>query len=977
MSDPRPSPVSDSNATDPSEMPTETVVDGQARAAAEPESLQRGSHVGRYVILYRLGRGGMGVVYAAYDPQLDRKIAIKVMQNRGGRRDLRQSRGRMLREAQMLAKLSHPNVVAIHDVGIVDEQVFVAMDYLEGQTLRRWVKAQERSINEIVAAYVQAGDGLAAAHRADIVHRDFKPDNAIIDRDGRVFVLDFGLARARGDSGEHPVLVRRADGAVAAASSPATLDETRIGAQGTPAYMSPEQHLGERAGPASDQFSFCVSLYEALFGRLPFEGEHHTALALNVIQGRIRDPPRHTKAPARLRRLLWRGLSVGPENRYPSLDALLSDLRSHSHRRRRGWVAGMGLLFAGGAAWFYGESTQTDEPCTDGRRRLAGIWDAARREAVGQAFAASSRHHAERTLESVTRVLDDYADDWISAWTDACRATLVRHEQSDELMDLRMACMRRRSDELRALSRVLAESDDEVVDRALTAAEALPDLAPCADAVALRERSSLPDDPEARTRIEEQHTALAEAAALEHAGKLDEARAIARSVVEQARRLEHAPLLAEGLHQLGEILEAAADPDSASDALHEAAVQAEIARDDLLLARVRVLLVMVDGDRLGRSEQGRLWAELARATLTRIGGHVGLEATLENNLAFVIEADSRPEMVLERRRRALRLFEELEDGSELRRATLLANLAGTLADLHRFEEALERARAAHAIWNRILGPAHGKTAIGLSTIGLVHDLQGNAHEALKWYERAYEALERALGPDNLRSAAVLNNIAITSFRLGDSARGEATFRKVLAIRKAALGEKHPDVASAYANLAASLPGDRVGEALEYHQKALDLRRQLFDADHPSIADSLDGVANALERLGRHAEALKLRIEALEIQQKVYGHDHGQLVVPLANMAHNRIVLNDLATALAEAERGVAIAERHEVRDDVRAFARAVLAKVLTRRAEDPDRVRTLFDQALRELHDLPARTERKLLDEVARTHGWPEVSTPE
>jgi eukaryotic-like serine/threonine-protein kinase len=953
------SPVgSDADDVEPPADPTEV-------RPSEPEGLESGAHVGRYVVLYRLGRGGMGIVYAAYDPQLDRKVAIKVLRKRRRGRDVQDGQERMLREAQLLAKLSHPNVVAIHDVGIIGEQLFVAMEYIEGQTLRRWLQATERAPKAIVEAFAQAADGLAAAHRAGIVHQDFKPDNAIIDPSGRVHVLDFGLARVRGNSDKQAVVVRRVEGGVEPVSDPYTPSKTKVGMLGTPGYMSPEQHLGEPAGPASDQFSLCVALYEACHGRLPFAGSDHAELALNVTSGRIREPPRHAKPiPAPLRRLIWKGLSVEPAERFPSMEALAAELRRAPAPGRLAWIAG-GVLLVGTGAWWSTQDRQAG-PCSDGSRALGEAWDTRRRDAVTQVFEASRRRHASRTLTSITSKLDDWSNAWVTAWTDACEATHVRHEQSDELLDLRMTCLRRGLDELDALTSLLAEADDEVVDRASMAVDALPDLRPCADAVALRERFPLPDDAAAQARIGDLQTLLAQVGALWHAGKNDSARRAAKRLLERARELNHPPLLAEALFQQGEILEGAAEPEAASRTLREAAGHAEIARDDRLLANIRVLLILVDGDRLGKSEQGRLWADLARATLIRLGGDPEIESTLENNLAFVVELDAPPQVVLEHRKRALELFDGSPNPRELHRATLVANLAGTLADVGRFDEALRHAEEAYAIWERILGPDHRKTAIGLSTIGLVHDFAGNRQEALTWYERALEGLERALGPDNLHATDVLNNLAIAAYQLGDEGRGEAAFRKVLAIREKALGHDHPDVASAHGNLASSLARRSPEEALHHHRVALDIRKRVFGPNHVAVAGSLAGIANVLEAMEQHEEALALRLEAIEIEQALHGQTSVGLVLPLANLAHNRLLLGQREKAQADAQRALDLATMHQIKDDIRAFARIVLAKVLAVRDRDPDRVRTLVEEALTELGDLPAPDERRLLGDIDR-----------
>jgi serine/threonine protein kinase len=273
--------------------------------------------IDRYRILGCVGQGGMGIVYAARDERLGRTIALKLLRPELGRTGT----GDLAREAQSLAKLSHPNVVAVFDVGEHAGQLFVAMEYVEGQSLRRWLETP-RPLTAVLEVFIAAGEGLAAAHRAGMVHRDFKPDNVLVGVDGRPRILDFGLARAHDQQRElHPPAF--ADNAHATATS-----LSRHGVVlGTPAYMAPEQHLGERADARSDQFGFCVALYQALYRSLPFATDDLRALSLAIVSGKLTPPPVIPSVPDRLRRLVIRGLRVDPELRYRDMDALLSELR--------------------------------------------------------------------------------------------------------------------------------------------------------------------------------------------------------------------------------------------------------------------------------------------------------------------------------------------------------------------------------------------------------------------------------------------------------------------------------------------------------------------------------------------------------------------------------------------------------------------------------------------------------------------------
>ena len=327
---------------------------GGARAhVAEAGQPQR---IGRYEVLGRIGSGGMGVIYAGLDASLGRKVAVKLLNPTGGQH--RDARGRLLREAQAMARLSHPSIVQVYEVGEYEDQVFVAMEFVEGTTLRQWQSSAERSWRSILAAYKAAAQGLAAGHEAGIVHRDFKPDNVLVRLDGAVRVIDFGLARTEAEvapSSSDPCLPADSD-----------VGLTKTGTlMGTPAYMAPEQFKGETADARTDQFAFCVALYEALYGYRPFAGGSIHKLAANVLRGNVEAPPRYTDVPERMTRVLLRGLELDPIERYDDMDALLADLPSE---RSRVWMVVLavmvGLLLVAGAVaagWAWREDLRREE----------------------------------------------------------------------------------------------------------------------------------------------------------------------------------------------------------------------------------------------------------------------------------------------------------------------------------------------------------------------------------------------------------------------------------------------------------------------------------------------------------------------------------------------------------------------------------------------------------------------------------------
>ena len=285
--------------------------------------------IARYIVRGLLGAGGMGAVYVAYDPELGRKVAIKLLAPALGDSDVRATfEARFRREARALAQVTHPNVVAVYDVGRVDDRMFIAMELIEGETLAHWCRSERRTPGAILERFVAAGHGLAAAHAAGIVHRDVKPENIMIGNDGRVRVVDFGLARA--ELGDVRLTLA---GAV----------------MGTPQYMAPEQHRGEEADARTDQFSFCVALYIALFGQVPFGGSDRVSIARAVMAGEPREPPRGRGVPRRIWHALRRGMSTARDDRFATLEELLAQIAPGRSTRRVAVVAaiGLGLAIAG------------------------------------------------------------------------------------------------------------------------------------------------------------------------------------------------------------------------------------------------------------------------------------------------------------------------------------------------------------------------------------------------------------------------------------------------------------------------------------------------------------------------------------------------------------------------------------------------------------------------------------------------------
>jgi len=354
--------------------------------------LDTGARIGRYVIVERVGTGAMGVVYGAYDPELDRKVALKLIKPGQGVRDT--ARARLLREAKAIARLQHPNVVAVHDVGVFEDQVFLAMEFVAGGTIKSWLSEKPRTWREIIDVFVAAGRGLAAAHAAGLVHRDFKPDNVLLDKEGRPRVVDFGIARQAGaaddelsgDTGDQDGTATLRDGKNALAT--VTKTGTWVG---TPAYMAPEQFLGQRGDEKSDQFSFCVALYEALYGERPFAGDDMLSISVNVTTEAFRPLPKDRGIPAWVRRVIMRGLKVDPAGRWDSMAALIATLSTDPVAKLRNRLILGGITAVAATGLVVGWQMASRRRAEAEREIARNVTEAGRSMTAARASSASAR----------------------------------------------------------------------------------------------------------------------------------------------------------------------------------------------------------------------------------------------------------------------------------------------------------------------------------------------------------------------------------------------------------------------------------------------------------------------------------------------------------------------------------------------------------------------------------------------------------
>jgi serine/threonine protein kinase len=798
-------------------------------------TLARGATIGRYVILGLVGRGGMGEVYAAYDPELDRKVAVKLVRVKPGAGvTVTEGRQRTLREAQAIARLSHPNVVVVYDVGTFRDQVFIAMEFVEGNTVTYWVESQTRSWQEILKVFMAAGRGLAAAHDKGLVHRDFKPDNVMVSKAGEVRVMDFGLARqvtdpadpdsdpgvpvrsaaaaaAEAISGPHAdpmstvVLNQPANGAAAtdtASSGPTMLDArlTRTGAMmGTPAYMAPEQFLGTGTDARTDQFAFCIALYEALYGERPFAGNTMFALTSAVVQGNVRDEPGSSKVPPWIRKVLLRGLRPKAAERWGSMLELLEALGKNPSAQRRKWLTATAAAVLPIALAFGISKTIAgrEPPCGGGPAKLEGIWElqaagepeSVRKAQIHRAFMATGKGYAADVYATVSKSLTNYARNWANMHREACEATEIRREQSAEVLDLRMTCLQDRLGGLRARTNLLQEATSDVVENAVNAVSALGPLDRCADVPLLRAVVTPPEDIRTRTRVGELRIRLAERKALFDAGQWRQARQGMADLVTDARATGYKPLLSETLLLLGTMLLKANEKSDVEQTLTEAYLAAETSKHDEARADAARGLLWGVGFLNGRHVEGQRWAQQAEAILRRLGGHELMQAWLLNDLGGLYGLMGDKDAMLRAVKEALLLKEKTLGSAHPDVGLSEGNIAYSLHEMGRSGEALEHVDRSLAILRAGLGTAHPEFAIQLSNRGEILNALGRFAEARSSFEGAMKILQRESSDDDRNTAYALTGFGITLLAIGEARSAVAPLERAMAIREKA----EPDI----------------------------------------------------------------------------------------------------------------------------------------------------------------------------------------
>jgi serine/threonine protein kinase/tetratricopeptide (TPR) repeat protein len=913
----------DETPTSPGDPERTVVLDGDDAEVRNGEPrLLRGQRLGRYVVLEPLGGGGMGEVFAAYDPELDRRVALKVLHPRGTRRRDSEGRARLLREARAIARLSDTHIVPVYDVGEIDGEVFMAMKLIDGTTLDRRAAqlsstAGGSSWSTLLPLLVDAARGLAAAHRAGLVHRDVKPTNVLVDADDHVVVMDFGLARAAptGGSSSNASSPRERkspraspleiDPALSAAAmldpleSPLTECGTVVG---TLAYMAPEQHEGAPPDARADQFAFCVMAYEMLLGVRPFGGKTADELLAAKRRGEVVPAPPRRRIPGWLSRALVRGLAAHPEARHRDMEALVAALTRAPMRRRR--LALAGAIAAGLVPTIALLPDAAEQPCRGSSERLVGTWDDARRAEIADRFAASPSAYAAEAWPRVEAELDGYAQRWVAAHTEACEATHVRHERTTAELDASMACLEGRLIDFHALVNAFDRVDATLAEHAIAAVRELAAGGACeaADALAVG-----PVDPDAVVVEAGARVRVAEARALVMSGRWVDAIPVAEAAVAAAREAGAERVLVEGLVVLGDGLERTGRVVEAAGPWVEAALLATRIGADDGAAQAAIRLIRNLAQEQSRVDDARVWARHAEGSVARIGegGHREAELLAAYGVLYGIQA------LYPQSRSAFEqaiAIESAIDEESLEVAGLRSNLGVTLDQMGLGEDAKVEHQASLELTERLLGTHHPALAHRLVDLGYTELSFGDGADARDRFARALEILDALHDETPLAARAFLGHgVALST--LGEFAAGEVHIREAIVRFERIFGPEHMWIARALDDLGyLERQRGRPEAAVPLHRQALAIQQAGGGRDRQEVARTRLMLGEALGESGRHEDARSEFEQSARVFEETLGADHPMLGQVLANLGHAESALGRHGRAREHYARSLAIAQ---------------------------------------------------------------------
>lgn len=854
-------------------LPIPPVADPVARDLARGNLLRRlanvktaASRIGRFNVLDKLGEGAHGVVYAAFDPQLDRRVALKLLRHQGA-----QAQARLLREARALARLSHPHVVTVHEAGEADGTVFLAMEFVDGITLDQWL-ADNRSPEPVLSMLITAGRGLAEAHARGLAHRDFKPRNVMVGHDGRARVTDFGLAQAGADAG----------GTLGDDDACATQTGTITG---TPAYMAPEQHAGGRADALSDQYAFCLTTWEALLGRHPLLTEAGAFPSMEAMHEAKAAGPGSWPSPPASRRVLQalrRGLDPEPGARWPNMEALLDALATTLSARSWPWVVagvgGLAIVAVGSAS----ASFSDEPPCADPAVRLAGVWDDDARATTEAAFASIGRGYADATWARVSAAADDYATAWVEMARETCESTRVHHDQPRSVMDLRMTCLQQARVTFAATAELLRSADADVVRGADELMGNLRPLAACADIDALQDGVQ-PPEPEDDAAVQHARSLLATADVEYVAGRYEAAMRSVDAARAELDGVAYGPVQTELALSEGIVRERLTDYGGSEEALRTALTSATTWNQRDYVYEAAAMLVLVVGHRHGEVEQGLRYLDIAKGLAE---DNPERSATLHVRVAEVLARAGRfDEAVAE-----ARSGHAIERQPPQDRAKIGAKLAEFLTARGEHAEAEAVLRQALEDFEQALGADHPDAGGIETTLGLAVFGQGRYEDAEAIFRASAATTERALGPDHLSTFTGWSNVGLALLMQGRDAEARPLFERALHGYVKILGADHPDVARARYNFASTLlAGGKYESARDEFEQVLALQRKVLGDEHPDLGMTLNNLANVYCSLDDLARAENSFSAALQIAQAQLGAEHASALALRSHRVRCQVV----------------------------------------------------------------------------------------
>lgn len=873
-----------------------------------------GTRLGRYLVIEELGVGGMGLVLRAYDPKLQREVALKHMRPGLLSSELQ---ARLGREAQAMAKLNHRSVVSVYDVEVLEQGLVIVMEYVEGEHLGHWLESRPRAWPEVLAMFIAAGEGLLAAHAAGLLHRDFKPSNVLVSRHGEAKVTDFGLAFIDDPHGSLPPSLSSLDhGALDAEPLADAGRLTELGqVMGTPLYMPPEQLTGQPLSPAADQYAFCASLWQGLCGEAPF-ASHRQGLD-ELLRHKLEGPPRWpavaSAVPRRFVDAIARGLHPDPAARWRTMTELLAELRTDPRARRRRLAGAAAVLLglgAGVGGWAWARA-RAEAACEAEGAAIDAIWGVARADAIAAALRGTGLPYADDTWARARPRIDAFAEGWRAARTQACLDGEVERTLGPQVLARARACLDEQRGFLRRFVQVLTEADATVVAEAALAVWSLPVAEECLDPAALERSAAELDDPRAQARAQAVRERLAGAMALRQTGRFAEALAVDEQALEEVRGLELPQLLAAVRIDEGDSLIDLGRYGEAEAALEAAYRTAALAGDDARMHRAANLLVFTVGNRLGRPHDAARWAWLASIARDRRDvpdSHPDVAAGLNNEAAVEwtqgkwSEARAHFEEALELREAALG-----SDHPEV--ATVLGNLGGVELELGDHRAARAHLERALVIDTAVFGPDHPKLARSLSNLGNVLLVAGDQARALACHQRALAILEPTLPPDHPDTARTLGNVGNVYAQLGRYEEALATHERTLAIFERTLPPEHPDFVSTLNNLATAHQAlGRFDDALAVQARALAILERKEGAEQADVAMVLNNLGSIHIERDAPDDALPVLRRALAIWERELGPGHPYVAAALLNLGEVHLARGEPSEALEASQRALALWE---------------------------------------------------------------------